>query len=200
VAVIRPPWRGGRPAGQGSSRGAPAPAAGTFAPVAAILVTGMSGTGKSTVLAELARRGWQVVDTDQGGYSEERSPAPGDLPEQLWVEDRIDELLSRHEACGGGVLFLGGTVANQRLFRSRFAVVVLLSAPEQVLLDRLATRTTNGFGKSPADLARIAADLTAVQPLLRAGADVEIDTREPLEDVVDQLVRLAEGLAAGHGA
>ena len=28
------------------------------------MVTGMSGTGKSTVLAELARRGFQVVETD----------------------------------------------------------------------------------------------------------------------------------------
>jgi dephospho-CoA kinase len=29
-----------------------------------ILVTGMSGTGKSTALAALARRGHRVVDTD----------------------------------------------------------------------------------------------------------------------------------------
>jgi dephospho-CoA kinase len=29
-----------------------------------VLVTGMSGTGKSTALAELGRRGFDVVDTD----------------------------------------------------------------------------------------------------------------------------------------
>ena len=29
-------------------------------------MTGMSGTGKSTVLAELARRGFETVDTDEG--------------------------------------------------------------------------------------------------------------------------------------
>jgi dephospho-CoA kinase len=31
-----------------------------------ILVTGMSGTGKSTALDELRRRGFEVVDTDEG--------------------------------------------------------------------------------------------------------------------------------------
>ena len=45
-------------------------------PVAIVLVTGMSGTGKSTVLAELARRGHAVVDTDERGWCEEE-PVPG---------------------------------------------------------------------------------------------------------------------------
>jgi dephospho-CoA kinase len=31
-----------------------------------ILVTGMSGTGKSSALAELGRLGFRVVDTDEG--------------------------------------------------------------------------------------------------------------------------------------
>jgi dephospho-CoA kinase len=39
--------------------------------VTVVLVTGMSGTGKSAALAELARRGRRVVDTDYGGYAEE---------------------------------------------------------------------------------------------------------------------------------
>ena len=39
--------------------------------VTVVLVTGMSGTGKSTALVELARRGHRVVDTDYGGWTEE---------------------------------------------------------------------------------------------------------------------------------
>jgi hypothetical protein len=34
-----------------------------------VLITGMSGTGKSTALAELARRGHQVVDADLSAWS-----------------------------------------------------------------------------------------------------------------------------------
>jgi len=33
-----------------------------------VLVTGMSGTGKSAVTAELACRGHRVVDTDEPGW------------------------------------------------------------------------------------------------------------------------------------
>ena len=33
-------------------------------------VTGMSGTGKSSARAELGRRGYRVVDTDEPGWTE----------------------------------------------------------------------------------------------------------------------------------
>ncbi len=35
-----------------------------------VLVTGMSGTGKSTALRKLAKRGFQVVETDDAPWSE----------------------------------------------------------------------------------------------------------------------------------
>jgi shikimate kinase len=160
--------------------------------VVAVLVTGMSGTGKSTVLAELARRGFRVADTDHDGLGVERWSADEQAMEQLWDEDRVDELLTEHErAHPGQPLFVGGCVSNQGRFYPRFAVVVLLSAPTEVLLERLGTRTTNDFGKSDVERERILADLAAVEPLLRAGADEEIDTRAPVTDVADRLVRIA---------
>jgi hypothetical protein len=42
-------------------------------PVTVILVTGMSGTGKSSVLHWLERRGYRVVDTDVGNWIEDRT-------------------------------------------------------------------------------------------------------------------------------
>ena len=42
-------------------------------------MTGMSGTGKSSALAELGRRGYHVVDTDDPGWREYRDyVAPSD--------------------------------------------------------------------------------------------------------------------------
>jgi shikimate kinase len=156
--------------------------------VALVLVTGMSGAGKSTVLAELARLGHAAVDTDHGGYIEEVR-VPGRLdPEPLWREDRMAALLDGHR---GGHLFIAGTVANQGRFHPRFDAVVLLTAPLEVLLDRLATRTTNDFGKTTAERATIARDVEAVEPLLRRGATVEVDTRRPLADVVDAVLAAA---------
>jgi dephospho-CoA kinase len=160
--------------------------------VAVVLVTGMSGTGKSVALAELARRGHCVVDTDYDGYSEEVPSSGEDGWEQLWREDRIDALLDEHE---GGLLFLSGCVANQGKFYARFDAVVLLSAPADVILERVATRETNSFGKSAAERDRILHDLATVEPLLHAGATAEIDTRAPLDEVVDALERIAEKIA-----
>jgi shikimate kinase len=163
----------------------------------AILVTGMSGTGTSTALAELARRGFRVVDTDSGGYGVEVWSAEESRPEQLWREDRIDELLTRLEqAAAGEPLFVGGCVRNQGRFRSRFAAVVLLSAPVEVVLRRLADRTTNDFGRTGDERERVLADLAAVEPLLRATADAEIDTRAPVAEVADRLVAIARTAAA----
>jgi hypothetical protein len=156
--------------------------------VAIVLVTGMSGTGKSTALVELARRGHHVVDTDYGGWTEDVPSSDGRGSERLWREDRIDALLADHD---GGTLFVSGCVANQGRFYPRFDAVVLLSAPVDVILGRVATRGTNDYGKTDAQRDLIVHDLAIVEPLLRATATAEIDARAPLDDVVDALERIA---------
>jgi dephospho-CoA kinase len=134
-------------------------------------VTGMSGTGKSSALAELARRGYRVVDTDDPGWSEYRAYLePSDelhLGEWLWVEEKITELLDSDD---GRSLFVEGCVWNQSKFCDRFDAVVLLSAPADVILDRVARRTTNTNGRTPSERAMILADLAEVEPLLRRAA------------------------------
>jgi AAA domain len=89
-----------------------------------IFVTGMSGTGKSTVLQELARRGFRTVDTDEGGWTEWRDDDGGGG--YYWNEPRMDELLA---GVGDAPLFVSGTATNQGRFYPRFDAVVLLSAP-----------------------------------------------------------------------
>jgi adenylate kinase family enzyme len=164
--------------------------------MARILVTGLSGTGKSSALAELGRRGFRVVDTDDPGWREyraydERSGEPADelhRGEWLWVEDRIRSLLDTDD---GRSLFVQGCVRNQGAFYDRFDAVVLLSAPVDVILDRVARRTTNDYGKSALERAMIVDDLAVVEPLLRAGCTHELDASRPLDEVVADLVALA---------
>lgn len=148
----------------------------------AILLTGMSGTGKSTALAALADRGHACVDTDEGDWIEQVDGEP------LWRIDAVDALLGHPRT---GTLFVQGTVANQGELYNRFAAIVLLTAPKDVILHRLATRTTNDFGKTPEERARILDDLEHVEPLLRRRATHVIDTDRPLADVVAELERIA---------
>jgi hypothetical protein len=157
-----------------------------------ILVTGISGTGKSAALAVLGRRGYRVVDTDDPGWREYREHVePSDelhRGEWLWVEERITGLLDSDE---GRSLFVEGCVRNQSSFYDLFDAVVLLSAPADVILDRIARRTTNSYGKTPLERAMILDDLAHIEPLLRETCTDELDASRPLDEVVTDLIAIA---------
>lgn len=144
-----------------------------------VLVCGMSGTGKSTVAAALAARGHRVVDVDQGYV------VPTADGRQLWDVARIEALLAEPSD-----LVVLGLEENGVPYLARFDAIVLLSAPEDVLVERLATRTTNPYGKDPAELARVLDDLREVEPRLRRVATHEIDTSAPLDEVVQAVERI----------
>ena len=164
---------------------------GSVVSMSRILVTGMSGTGKSSALAELGRRGYRVVDTDDPGWREYREDVESSdevrRGEWLWVEERITELLDSDARS----LFVQGCVRNQSKFYDRFNAVVLLSAPADVILDRIARRTTNNYGKTPLERAMILDDLAKVEPLLREGCTHELDASRPLADIVADLTAIA---------
>ena len=146
-----------------------------------VLLTGMSGTGKSSVIGALAARGYKAVDTDDGWCEA--------LPDgrQRWREEAIEQLLATEDA---EVLFVAGCEENQVRFHPRFDVIILLSAPAEILAGRLASRTSNSYGKTPGELRRVFDDLQVVEPLLRNAADYEISTTMPLNDVVTAVLRL----------
>lgn len=157
-----------------------------------VLLTGMSGTGKSSVIEELAARGYKAIDTDYDGYSELVNVPDDELtgigPGQDWVwrEDRIQNLLSTEDA---DVLFVSGTSPNQGAFYPQFDHIVLLSAPAEVMVERLMSRTNNTYGKLPWEIERAILLKDEIEPLLRRGASYEIDTSVPLDVVVAQVLR-----------
>jgi broad-specificity NMP kinase len=151
-----------------------------------ILVTGMSGTGKSTALAGLSRQGFAVVETDVPPWSEWSDEAGG----YVWNEQLVGELLDREQET---TLYVSGAVSNQGVLYPRFDAVVLLSAPADVLLRRIESRTTNDFGKAAEERERIVADIAEVEPLLRATCTHEIDSTQPVAAVVAALTVIGSG-------
>ena len=162
-----------------------------------VLVTGMSGTGKSTLLDRLAARGFKTVETDDhpsllqfvppaaGAGPASSIDSAGQEGEWRWHEERIQQLLSTEDA---EVLFVSGTVRNQRKFYPQFDHVILLSAPVPVIVERLATRTNNPYGKHPDELADVLTNVETVEPLLRGGATLEVDASVPIEEVVQTVL------------
>ncbi|HOQ29004.1 MAG TPA: AAA family ATPase [Armatimonadota bacterium] len=161
------------------------------------LLTGISGTGKSTVIRELAARGHKAVDLDSDEWSKwvpfvpfpGVKEVPGD-PEQEWVwrEDRVQALLSTEDA---EMLFVSGCASNMRQFLDQFDHIILLSAPADLIVERLITRTNNPYGKDPEERARVLGHLESVEPLLRRRAGHEINTQLPLGQVVEEVLRIA---------
>ncbi|GII92437.1 AAA family ATPase [Sinosporangium siamense] len=151
-----------------------------------VLITGMSGTGKSTTLQRLGARGHRTVDTDYDGWSHWVT-LPDGTSDWVWREDAIAELLAGHTQ---GTLFVAGCKSNQWKFYPRFDHVVLLSAPVEVMRARISSRTGNDFGKSTSEWEQIVRDHAEIEPLLRESATVEIDTSMPLDEVVHTLEAL----------
>ena len=153
-----------------------------------VLLTGMSGSGKSTLVQELRRRGHAAYDADEDGFSEPRADGRWG-----WRADAVASLLA--EVPDGDLLFFAGCSEEQ--IEMPFDYRVVLTVPEDEILARLRTRTSNAYGRQPAERGRVLADLAHVEPLLRRSADLVLSTTAPVAEVADRLLAHVVDRAAG---
>jgi shikimate kinase len=161
------------------------------------LITGMSGTGKSAVIQELASRGYPAHDLDTPEWSEWIDAALSDdlTPVQgkdwVWRESRVRELLSGSE---GGTLFVSGCAANMARLFPLIDCIILLSAPVETIVARLGARSPGGYGHGADERRKVVELIATVEPLLRKSAHQEIDTRKPVRATVDAILKISRGL------
>jgi dephospho-CoA kinase len=147
-----------------------------------VLLTGMSGTGKSTLAGELRARGHTALDADEDGFSEPRADGRWG-----WRADRVAALLA--EPREAPAFFAGCSEEQADL---PFDARVLLTAPESVIAARLRTRGT--YGSDEQQLAQVLADRAEVEPLLRRSADLVLTATAPVSALADAVLRhLAQG-------
>jgi shikimate kinase len=160
-----------------------------------LLITGMSGTGKSSVVRELAARGHEAYDLDTPEWSEwvDADPADALTPaagkDWVWQEARVHALLAKPRDRS---VFVSGCAENMNRLFPLIDTIILLSAPAATILDRLAARSPDGYGHAAEERRKVVDLIATIEPLLRDSADHEIDTRRSIADTVDEILRVAE--------
>jgi dephospho-CoA kinase len=121
-----------------------------------VLITGWSGSGKSTVCQELVAQGYVAVDGDDvAGLSEwvrkdtgqkvGRSQ-PKDYSHETYNWDWDEEVL-RRTLSRPGLLFLCGNANNALRFYDLFDKVFMLDVAETEQRRRMMVRTEHDYGK-----------------------------------------------------
>lgn len=168
-------------------------------------ITGVSGTGKTTIIGELQRRGEIAWDADKefcdwrnrttGEKTSHEGPRPADwVDENGWFIDpaRVREF---KESAGDRVAYLAGAVENENEVWDLFDTVVCLTADDDTIRHRLTNRTENSFGKSDKEMAMVLGWNAEIEKQYRAYGAMIINASQPLTDVVDAI-----RAAATHGA
>lgn len=161
-----------------------------------ILITGISGTGKSTLSKALADKGFKSIDLDSTEWSvwtEDITSSPDlgtpvkENQDWIWNEEKVSHLLQSNK---NDTLFISGCAENMGQFMPFIDCTVLLSASEKVIDHRLKTRTTNSYGKTEEERQRVVEQKQTIEPVLRKIADYEFDSNQDLEELINKVVDL----------
>jgi len=169
--------------------------------MSAVLITGCSGAGKTTIAAVLARRGLASLDADDdpllartvdlAGNVVEEEPEEPDfawLSRHSWAWDpgRLDDLI---RAAAPATLYVCGGAANELELADRFTQVFLLEIDEPTMLARLdARRDYHDWGHIGDTREYLRHKLPELQDRLRAFGAIPINARQPLNQVVDAII------------
>lgn len=168
--------------------------------MSAVIVTGMSGAGKSTIAVELAGRGLMAVDSDcvpslcryvdaAGAVVDEpEAPDLAWLAEHSWNWDpaRLDELIL---AAGPATLYVCGGADNQLELADRFSHFILLEIDETTMLARLDDPDRdNEWGRVGETREYLRRRLSGYQRELRAFGAIAVDATQPVDRVVDAIL------------
>lgn len=161
-----------------------------------VLLTGQSGTGKSTILGELRKRGFATFDTDDlPGVTRleiKATGAPAEWPAGYidwgyyawnWQAKPLRAIMNTP-----GTIFVGAIVGNQKEFYPLFDRIVVLTIDDDELYRRRTARTSHRPNDSEENIIRsVARNQEKIASFIRAGA-LPIANDRPVATVVDEIL------------
>jgi dephospho-CoA kinase len=163
-----------------------------------IYITGIAGSGKTTVLKELEHRGYEVHDADEklsywankttGArvHTSDHKPMtdPKFFAEHEWHMDKraVEELANSDKTT-----FIGGSVVNEKDVWDYFDKVFVLYVNNEALTHRLMHRADKDFGKAEHELKHVL-KLNSEVPAkyMSLGATI-IDATQSTEKIADEI-------------
>lgn len=167
------------------------------------LIVGLPGIGKSTVIAELSKRGFTAFDADDlpelsmwkhrisGETTRHRDHDRQDWNEHYdwaWSEQALAKIL---DSTPQGPLFLAGNAANVSEFYSRFDKVFALTGSDDLLRNRIKQRDS-GYGFFNDELQAVLAWNKDFADTERTRGAVLIDASPDIKQVVSNILELCD--------
>ncbi|MFA6158129.1 MAG: AAA family ATPase [Candidatus Paceibacterota bacterium] len=167
------------------------------------LITGIAGTGKSTIVKALNERGilsidlhdisglffWQNKETkEKVDYSPVHSREWFDGVDRLCDINRLTEMLGQYK----DVVMAGTTSgSNQREFLSLFDKVILLRSNPETLIHRMKTRVNkSGYGKTVAEQEDNIEWQKEFDPQMLSFGAIPVSTEGSIGDVVQKVIEV----------
>jgi dephospho-CoA kinase len=167
-----------------------------------IYITGVSGTGKTTVAKELEKRGFYTISIDEvenlcswinnetgekgGGKDADMSVEFVDKHEWICDIKYLQEILSK----ASGNVFVLGMAGNQDDFLYMFDKIILLHCSPETFCKRIEERIDNNFGKDKRVQQQILERYKSYEEKMLGKGAIPVNTEKSLNEVVDEIVEL----------
>lgn len=172
-----------------------------------ILITGISGSGKTAVSDALCEKGYSSHDIDDvpGLFTmfDKRTNQPlidqdnnnlEQVKNMIWVcnVERLQHLMTEEK---NDIAFYCGNAENLSEIAPLFDIVILLKADDETIRHRLSSRTSNDFGKTSEIQDWILDSKENWENNIKKMNAIVIETNKDINQVVTEILKVASNLS-----
>lgn len=165
-----------------------------------IYITGISGTGKTTVAEELNKKNIYSISIDETpdlcfwvnkktgdkvGYEEILNKEFIDSHSWVCDVEYLKKLMDKE----GKLVVVLGIASNQKNYLNLFDKVLLLQCNPKTFIKRIEERSNNDFGKDKTAQESILAWYKNFEDEMIEKGAISIDTEKPIEEVVEHVIK-----------